>query len=88
MATRSTKDRPAYRCSECGFSVPKWVGRCPECQAWGSVEEAGAARAGLHAVNAGPVSAPARPIGGSYAAGISYGPAKFRRLVRSLTRAC
>src|SRR5215211_7211231 len=63
MATRSTKDRPAYRCSECGFSVPKWVGLCPECQAWGSVEEAGAARAGLHAVNAGPVSAPARPIG-------------------------
>src|SRR5918994_2039615 len=63
MATRSTKDRPAYRCSECGFSVPKWVGRCPECQAWGSVDEAGAARAGLHAVSAGPVSAPARPIG-------------------------
>lgn len=63
MATRSTKDRPTYRCSECGFAVPKWVGRCPECQAWGSVDEVGAARAGLHAVSAGPVSAPALPIG-------------------------
>ncbi len=63
MATRSTKDRPAYRCSECGHTVPKWVGRCPECQAWGSVDEAGAARAGLHAVSASAVSAPARPIG-------------------------
>jgi DNA repair protein RadA/Sms len=63
MATRSTKDRPAHRCSECGFTVPKWVGRCPECQAWGSVEEVGAARTGLRAVSAGPVTAPARPIG-------------------------
>ncbi len=62
MASRSTKDRPAYRCTECGFAVPKWVGRCPECQAWGSVDEVGAARAGLHAVSAGPVSAPALPI--------------------------
>ncbi len=63
MASRSTKDRPAYRCAECGFTVPKWVGRCPECQAWGSVDEVGAARAGLHAVTAGPVTAPALPIG-------------------------
>ncbi|HEY0486733.1 MAG TPA: DNA repair protein RadA [Mycobacteriales bacterium] len=55
-------DRPAYRCDECGFTVPKWVGRCPECQAWGSVAEVGAPKAGLRQVTAGPVSAPARPI--------------------------
>jgi DNA repair protein RadA/Sms len=30
---------PAYRCSECGWSSPKWVGRCGECQAWGTVAE-------------------------------------------------
>ncbi|GAA3892415.1 DNA repair protein RadA [Saccharothrix violaceirubra] len=30
-----------YRCAECGFEVAKWVGRCPECQAWGTVEERG-----------------------------------------------
>ncbi|MDQ1645815.1 MAG: hypothetical protein QOJ50_1999 [Cryptosporangiaceae bacterium] len=63
MATRSTKDRPAYRCAECGFTVPKWVGRCPECQAWGSIDEAGTPRVGLRAVTAGPVTAPALPIG-------------------------
>jgi DNA repair protein RadA/Sms len=28
-----------YRCSECGWSSAKWVGRCGECQAWGTVEE-------------------------------------------------
>jgi DNA repair protein RadA/Sms len=34
--------RPAYRCSECGWTTPKWVGRCGECQAWGTIEEAAA----------------------------------------------
>lgn len=28
-----------YLCSECGWSGPKWVGRCPECGQWGTVEE-------------------------------------------------
>ena len=36
------KDRVSYRCSECGWSSPKWVGQCRECLAWGTVEEAGA----------------------------------------------
>ena len=34
----------AYRCSECGWTAVKWVGRCGECQAWGSVAEATGAR--------------------------------------------
>jgi DNA repair protein RadA/Sms len=56
------KDRPTYRCDECGLGMPKWVGRCPECQAWGSVTELGAPTPGLRQVTAGPVTAPARPI--------------------------
>src|SRR5688500_477439 len=54
------KTRSTYRCSECGWETGKWVGRCGECQAWGSVAEAGAP-AGR--TTAGPVSAPAIPIG-------------------------
>jgi DNA repair protein RadA/Sms len=54
--------RPAHRCSECGYASPKWVGRCPECQAWGSIQEHGAPASALRAVSAGPVTAPARPI--------------------------
>ena len=34
-----------YRCTDCGWTSPKWVGRCGECQAWGTVEEVGAVRA-------------------------------------------
>ncbi|WP_454086078.1 DNA repair protein RadA [Georgenia sp. Marseille-Q6866] len=41
MASTKTQ-RPAYRCTECGWSTAKWVGRCGECQAWGTVSEAGA----------------------------------------------
>jgi DNA repair protein RadA/Sms len=59
MASKAAP-RPAYKCGECGLEVSKWVGRCPECQAWGTIAEAGA-RPGLSIV-AGPVSAPARPI--------------------------
>ncbi|MGC5048856.1 DNA repair protein RadA [Micrococcus porci] len=44
MATKSSAKRaPSYRCTECGWTTVKWVGRCGECQAWGTVEEAGGA---------------------------------------------
>jgi DNA repair protein RadA/Sms len=39
----------------------RWIGRCPECQAWGTVAEVGAAP--RRAVAAGPVTRAARPIG-------------------------
>ena len=35
------KATPGYACSECGWTTVKWVGRCGECQAWGTVVEAG-----------------------------------------------
>lgn len=30
---------PAYRCTECGWTNAKWVGRCGECQQWNTVVE-------------------------------------------------
>ncbi|NMR28930.1 DNA repair protein RadA [Crystallibacter degradans] len=43
MSSKTARAKaPAYRCAECGWSTAKWVGRCGECQAWGTVEEAGA----------------------------------------------
>ena len=52
--------RPAYRCTECGWEAAKWVGRCGECQAWGSVAEASAPTL---RTSASAVSSPAVPIG-------------------------
>ncbi|WP_433267666.1 DNA repair protein RadA [Actinosynnema sp. CS-041913] len=58
---RAAKATTTYRCAECGHEVSKWVGRCPECQAWGTVEERGVSRATR--IVAGAPSSPARPIG-------------------------
>ncbi|MGC4112766.1 MAG: DNA repair protein RadA [Nocardioides sp.] len=60
----SKSPRASYQCSECGWSSAKWVGRCGECQAWGSVAETLVLRgssAGGRA-EAGPVSTAAVPI--------------------------
>lgn len=53
--------KPDYRCTECGWTTAKWVGRCGECQEWGSVEEAVAAHGPKTAAVA--VREPASPIG-------------------------
>ena len=29
----------SYRCSNCGYTQPRWLGRCPECGEWNSLEE-------------------------------------------------
>ena len=48
MSNRSAT-RPAYHCQECGWTAVKWVGRCGECQAWGTVVEAAPAANALAA---------------------------------------
>lgn len=33
------KNRPVYVCRQCGYKTVKWLGRCPECGEWESLEE-------------------------------------------------
>ena len=33
------KERSVYTCSECGGTSPKWLGKCPACGAWNTLEE-------------------------------------------------
>ncbi|WP_394791954.1 DNA repair protein RadA [Rhodoferax sp.] len=33
------KDKTIYTCNECGGTTPKWLGKCPHCQAWNTVIE-------------------------------------------------
>ena len=55
--------RPAYRCVECGWTAAKWVGRCGECQVWGSVlEDVGPGGAAPRTAAVSPARNPARPI--------------------------
>lgn len=37
MAAKKGKSK--YICSECGYSSLKWLGKCPNCDAWGTFEE-------------------------------------------------
>jgi len=60
MAT-ARKTLPGYRCTECGWTAVKWVGRCGECQAWGTVVEAGSPAAGP-ATKVTRVTTPATPV--------------------------
>ena len=67
-AATAKAPKSSYRCSECGWSSPKWLGQCRECRAWGTLEEvvgaAGPAGSGaLRAVPAVRPASPARPIG-------------------------
>ncbi|MFC2661145.1 MAG: DNA repair protein RadA, partial [Actinomyces sp.] len=39
MASRTTRVRTSYVCTECGWTSPKWLGQCRGCKAWGTLEE-------------------------------------------------
>ena len=31
--------KTVFVCSECGYNSPKWLGKCPECASWNTLEE-------------------------------------------------
>jgi len=46
----SLKVKTLYSCTECGYSAPKWLGKCPGCDKWDTfVEEVVARSEGRHA---------------------------------------
>ncbi|WP_312678666.1 DNA repair protein RadA, partial [Microbacterium sp.] len=61
MASKRAATTSAYRCTECGWTSAKWVGRCGECQQWGTVVEA-TATTPVHAVAPLAPTRSARPI--------------------------
>jgi len=58
------KTKTRSRCADCGHLEPRWVGRCPSCQAWGTLhEETVRASPVAHRSAAGAAAAtPATPI--------------------------
>lgn len=71
MTKPKSAPKTPYRCGACQHQVPKWLGKCPDCGEWGSIEEvrfaapltsfSGAAAAPLTEVDAH--IAAARPTG-------------------------
>ena len=33
------KSRSVFACTACGYETPRWVGKCPGCGAWNTLEE-------------------------------------------------
>ncbi len=72
----------AYQCRECGWTSVRWVGRCGECQAWGSVVERGAPPA-REVTAAVPASAaqPIREVSSDQAARLLTGIGELDRVL-------
>ena len=43
---RMAKDKSLFSCSECGGTSPKWLGKCPHCEAWNTLVESRVSDAG------------------------------------------
>jgi DNA repair protein RadA/Sms len=59
MAKTGTRD--SHKCTECGWTTARWVGRCGECLTWGSVTQVGAPK--LASVTSTVPQRKATPIG-------------------------
>jgi DNA repair protein RadA/Sms len=82
----ATKSASAYRCTECGWQTAKWVGRCSECQSWGTVvsaaENEGISRAVRATVlDAARIARPITEISSDIAAHWATGIGEFDRVL-------
>ncbi|BDZ48837.1 DNA repair protein RadA [Frondihabitans sucicola] len=75
-----------FRCTECGWTSIKWVGRCAECQQWGTVVDAAAATASVRGISAVAVSQDraARPITEIEADSVAHWPSGIAEFDRVL----
>lgn len=62
VSRMAKKPRVIHTCTECGYSSPKWLGRCPECGSWGTLQEEAPVATGPVKTAALTPSASAHPI--------------------------
>ena len=49
------REKTVFACTACGYETARWVGRCPSCGAWNTMEE------GVVTPSASKASAAAKP---------------------------
>ena len=79
MATKSRTS--TYRCTECGWSTIKWLGRCGECQAWGTITEAGQTAVRTSAAPPARAAVPIGDVDATLAQAGSTGVGEFDRVL-------
>ncbi|MBW1877289.1 MAG: DNA repair protein RadA [Deltaproteobacteria bacterium] len=67
------KSRTRHVCQQCGYTAAKWLGRCPECDAWNSFEEEPVYRG-----STGPAAELPRPISIDDIAAVPGGEVRVR----------
>lgn len=83
------KARVVHVCSECGYSSPKWLGRCPECGSWGTLSAqtptprttSAGGRATVTALTPTTAAAPISRIDASASSTVSTGIAELDRVL-------
>ena len=87
MAKTKSNTKLAYKCTECGWMTAKWTGRCGECQAWGTIEEAGVtpttARTAPATVTVDQLAQPITEIDATHAESFPTGVSEFDRVLGS-----
>ena len=59
------KLKSVYVCSNCGETSPRWMGRCPSCGSWNTMNEDVVAEAPKAGLSGGKAAAPAGYCGSS-----------------------
>ncbi len=79
------KTKAVFRCSACTHEVSKWVGKCPDCGAWGTVNEvavsASAAAPGRRAMLPSTAAAPLSQIDAKVTQARSTGVSELDRVL-------
>ena len=79
------KDKTHYTCRECGGTSPKWLGKCPACGAWNTLEETVAEpAAGKHRYQSLARSQPVATLSEIDAADVARTPTGLEELDRVL----
>lgn len=82
------KERTLHTCSQCNYSSPKWLGRCPECGSWGTLElttppVSSGAGASVAALTPSSPALPMSKISASASSSISTGIGELDRVLGS-----
>ncbi|NKX89094.1 DNA repair protein RadA [Nocardia coubleae] len=79
------KTKAVFRCTSCSHEVSKWVGKCPDCGAWGTVNEvavsASAAAPGRRAMLPSTAAAPLSQIDAKVTQARSTGVSELDRVL-------
>ena len=80
------KEKTLYTCNECGGSTPRWLGKCPHCNAWNTLVEtvADAPSAGKHRFAALAKTAEVMPLAQIEAVEVARAPTGLDELDRVL----